>query len=190
MSIVQRLHKIKSVLNHIWARGKVSPSSFSHLSVQPFAEDFGYNRGTPIDRFYIEQFLGANRSVIKGHVLEIGENTYTKKFADAAFKSSVLAPYEASEVDIVCDLGQPVQAHLKGISDCFICVQTLNFIYDFKGALKNIKDLMKPGGTVLFTVAGISQISKYDSDRWGGLLSFYSPRFRARVARGLYRGFN
>src|SRR5438094_3360732 len=37
----------------------------------PISTDFGYDRGTPIDRYYIEAFLSHHRSSIRGHVLEV-----------------------------------------------------------------------------------------------------------------------
>ena len=56
--------------------------------------------------------------------------------------------------------------------DCFICTQTLNFIYDVKSAIKNAHSLLKPGGTMLATVACLTQISRYDMDRWGDYWRF------------------
>jgi len=57
-------------------------------------------------------------------------------------------------------------------TDCFIVTQTLNFIYDVKSAVKGIFHMLKDGGIVLATVAGISQISRYDMDRWGDYWRF------------------
>lgn len=49
-------------------------------------EQMGFGRGTPIDRYYLESFLSAHSKDIKGDVLEIAENTYTKKFGDSQCK--------------------------------------------------------------------------------------------------------
>lgn len=56
--------------------------------------------------------------------------------------------------------------------DCFILTQTLNFIYDFKSAIAGLHYMLKDGGVGLITVAGISQISRYDMDRWGDYWRF------------------
>ncbi|GEM_PF-2898356 len=56
--------------------------------------------------------------------------------------------------------------------DCFIVTQTLNFIYDVKSAVRGIFHMLKDGGIILATVAGISQISRYDMDRWGDYWRF------------------
>ena len=39
--------------------------------LQPFSTVFGSDRGTCIDRYYIERFLAANSSDIHGRVLEV-----------------------------------------------------------------------------------------------------------------------
>ena len=48
--------------------------------LKPISRLFGFDRGQPIDRYYIETFLQKNRSDIGGRVLEIGDPGYTLKF--------------------------------------------------------------------------------------------------------------
>ena len=45
--------------------------------------DWGYDRGLPIDRYYIEQFLSAHTKDIYGHVLEFTDDSSTQKFGGA-----------------------------------------------------------------------------------------------------------
>src|SRR5216117_2974376 len=49
----------------------------------PLSHDFGYDRGTPIDRYYIERFLSDERCSIRGRVLEVKDTTYTDRFGTA-----------------------------------------------------------------------------------------------------------
>jgi SAM-dependent methyltransferase len=56
--------------------------------------------------------------------------------------------------------------------DCIILTQTLQFIYDVQAALKTLYRILKPGGILLATFAGISQISRWDMDRWGHYWNF------------------
>jgi SAM-dependent methyltransferase len=58
--------------------------------------------------------------------------------------------------------------------DCVILTQTLQFIYDVKAAVRTIYRILKPGGVLLATVGGISQISRWDMDRWGHYWNFTS----------------
>jgi SAM-dependent methyltransferase len=56
--------------------------------------------------------------------------------------------------------------------DCVICIQTLLVIYDVKAAIQTIHRILKPGGTALVTVPGISQICRPDIDSWGDYWRF------------------
>lgn len=47
--------------------------------------------------------------------------------------------------------------------DCVIFIQTLQFIYDIRSALKTLHRILKPGGILLATFPGISQNAK---DEW------------------------
>src|SRR5260370_14738656 len=49
----------------------------------PLSSEFGYDRGTPVDRYYIESFLAAHATDINGHTLEIGDDSYTARFGGA-----------------------------------------------------------------------------------------------------------
>lgn len=60
------------------------------LTTEPYSNDFGFDRGQPIDRYYIEKFLYENREIITGDVLEIGDDTYTKKFGLNVKNSHIL----------------------------------------------------------------------------------------------------
>lgn len=140
--------------------------------IHPFNRDFGVWEGTAVDRYYIEIFLHNESASIKGDVLEIAENRYTKKYASGNYQSHVLQLDEAvSQNDIVGDLVTG-----KGLSDeqfdCIILTQTLPFIYDFRSALGNLRRILKPNGVLLATLSGISQISRFDMDRWGDYWRF------------------
>ena len=54
-----------------------------------------------------------------------------------------------------------------GVYDCLLLTQTLHVIFDVHAAVKNIHRLLKPGGAALITIPSLSQISRYDADRWG-----------------------
>ena len=45
-------------------------------------------------------------------------------------------------------------------------------IYDVKAAIRTIHRILKPGGTALVTVPGISQICRPDIDSWGDYWRF------------------
>jgi len=162
------------------------------VRTQPISRLFGIDRGMPIDRYYIEKFLAAHSHDISGCILEIAEDTYARKFADLQSRETTV--FETLHVDgsgkpstITGDLSKP--ASLPGNRyDCFICTQTYNFIYDVKQAIAGTHRLLKNDGIVLATVAGISQVSRYDMDRWGDYWRFTSQSalqlFEAEFGKG------
>jgi SAM-dependent methyltransferase len=141
--------------------------------VTPISRAFGKDRGLPIDRYYIEQFLSAHALDIRGHVLEVGYDTYTRKFGgDRVTKSDVLHVIQGNpKATVVADLTCADNISPE-IFDCIILTQTLQFIYDVEAALKTIYRILKPGGILLATFGGISQISRWDMDRWGHFWNF------------------
>jgi glycosyltransferase involved in cell wall biosynthesis/SAM-dependent methyltransferase len=143
--------------------------------VTPLNRDFGYSRGTPVDRYYIERFLAENAASIRGRVLEVADNTYTRRFGgDRVRQSDVLHvnPQDANAT-IIGDLTHA--DHIPSDSfDCVILTQTLQVIYDVPAALRTIHRILTPGGVALVTVPGISPISRYDMDRWGYFWAFTS----------------
>ena len=143
--------------------------------VQPISRNWGSERGLPVDRYYIEHFLARQASDIRGHVLEIGDATYTRRFGgERVTKSDVLHVAEnRPQVTILGDLTRA--DHIPSDTfDCVILTQTLQVIFDVPAALKTLYRVLKPGGVALVTVAGISKISRYDMDRWGYYWSFTS----------------
>ena len=129
---------------------------------------FGSDRGRPIDRWYIERFLERHRDDIRGRVLEVAEATYTGWYGDGQVTSSdvLYATEGLPEATVVGDLttgdGLP-----SGAYDCFICTQTLQFIYDVAAAVRGTRELLVPGGVLLCSVPALSQTSRLDRERWG-----------------------
>jgi SAM-dependent methyltransferase len=143
--------------------GAVKFGSFFRLT--PFSTRFGYDRGQPIDRYYIENFLGCHVNDIHGRVLEIGDRAYTIRFGGSRVViSDVLHVTESNpQATIIGDL--TAADHIPSDSfDCIILTQTLHLIYDVRLAIQTAHRILKPGGVLLVTFPGITQIS---SDRWG-----------------------
>jgi SAM-dependent methyltransferase len=110
---------------------------------------------------------------IKGCVLEIGNDEYTKKFGGGRVsKSEILHAVEGNpKATIVADL--TCADHIPSETfDCIICTQTLQCIYDVRAAIYELYRILKSGGVLLATSSGISQISRYDMNRWGDYWRF------------------
>jgi glycosyltransferase involved in cell wall biosynthesis len=139
---------------------------FSNLRrLTPISRDFGYDRGQPIDRYYIEQFLARHAADVQGRVLEVGDDTYTDRFGTNRVNVSDVLHVDESNpaATIVGDLA--TADHIPSDTfDCIILTQTLQFIYDVPAAIRTLHRILKPGGVVLATFPGVSQIAR---DRWG-----------------------
>jgi SAM-dependent methyltransferase len=131
--------------------------------LQPVSREFGYDRGLPIDRYYIARFLAARADDIHGRVIEIGDDAYTRRFGGARVtRRDVLHVEPVPGATFVGDLA--CADHLPSDAfDCVILTQTLHLIYDVRAALATVHRILKPGGRLLATAPGISQIS---DDQW------------------------
>jgi hypothetical protein len=140
---------------------------------RPISGNYGFERGTPIDRFYIDQFLDDHQHAIRGHVLEIGDDEYTRAYGgDGVDHVDVLHAGPGNpRATIVADLADAPQIP-DGAFDCVICTQTLLLIYDVRAAVRTLHRILKPGGTALVTVPGVSRICRDEADEWGDYWRF------------------
>jgi hypothetical protein len=148
---------VKMSLYHPPKAGKINMGDFNRTT--PFSYDFGYDRGGPVDRYYIENFLEAESGRVKGRVLEIGDNEYTLKYGGSKLtKSDILHINDSNpKATFVGDLSDA--PHLPANTfDCIVLTQTLHLIYNYKGALETCYRVLKPGGALLLTAPGISHI--------------------------------
>ena len=147
--------------------GRVRFGSFRRLT--PISREYGFDRGLPVDRWYIEQFLEHCALDVKGHVLEIKEDAYTRRFGGDRVTASDVLCLEADDprATIVGDL--VALDHVASNSfDCAIVTQTLQLVYDVGAALRTLHRILRPGGVLLATVPGLSQTSPHQEwgDRW------------------------
>jgi SAM-dependent methyltransferase len=167
----------KGALGKVWSemagrfmRPAKSTVDFGDLRrVTPISRRYGYDRGTPVDRYYIEKFLNSRRERIFGTVLEISENTYTRKFGGERVERSEVLHYNdpSPPATVTGDLTNA--PHLPSdYFDCIIITQTLMLIYDVRAAVETLHRILKPGGTVLATQAGLTQIAEEEAwnDTW------------------------
>lgn len=156
-----------------WHRRKLEPwlgwVRFGHFRrLLPISQMYGFERGQPIDRYYIEKFLACHAQDIQGHVLEICDPFYTFKFGgDRVTQSDVLdADADNPTATLIADLADAAQVPAN-IYDCIILTQTLQFIYNTRAALQTMFRILKPGGVLLLTVPCISRLDHDNTSKWG-----------------------
>ncbi|NWG47204.1 MAG: methyltransferase domain-containing protein [Alphaproteobacteria bacterium] len=162
ITLQQRKHKLQ------WPRaGSVRFGDLERLT--PISKVFGFDRGQAIDRYYIEAFLAANAAHIRGRALELGDATYIRRFGGGKVTQTDVLHVVAGnpEATIIADLTDA--DHIPSDSfDCIIFTQSLQMIYDMRAALRTLHRILKPGGSVLITSAGIAKIGRrLGRDDWG-----------------------
>jgi hypothetical protein len=142
--------------------------------VRPVDAGFGRGRGLPVDRYYGERFIAENAHLIRGDVLEVGDNRYTRAHGGADVSSSAVLHAEAGnpQATLVGDLASGHGLPEGSAYDCVILYDTLQCIYDVPAAVATTHRLLRPGGSVLATFNGIAQISRHDYEHWG---EFWRP---------------
>lgn len=124
----------------------------------PLSDQWGFDRGTPVDRHYIERFLEENRVDIRGRVLEVFDSAYTDRFGVGVERRDVL-DIDASNprATVVADLAA-ADAVAPNQFDCFILTQTLHLVYDTRAAIGHAHRILRPGGVLLVTVPAVSRL--------------------------------
>jgi SAM-dependent methyltransferase len=150
--------------------------------LQPESRDFGKERGTPIDRAYIHEFLWERRTDVRGRTMEVADSGYTDYLGEGRVtQCDVLhvqpgLPWVTIVGDLATGDGVPAQSF-----DCIVLTQTLHLIYDVHAVVRTVHDALRPQGVALVTLPGISQVSQYDRREWGDYW-----RFTADSARRLF----
>jgi SAM-dependent methyltransferase len=153
----------------------------------PFSDSYGYDRGQPIDRHYIEAFLARESESIRGDVLEVRDSTYARQFGAAdgtrihVVDIDPTNPHATVIADLTIEGSLPDQAY-----DTIIMTQTLHVTADDAAGFRTLWRALRPGGTLLFTGPCISRLDNdvADWDRWR-----YTPLgLRARLGELLPDG--
>ena len=128
-------------------------------NTEPVSSGWGFDRGRPVDRYYIDSFLKEHGHDIQGRVLEILNSDYTRRFGSRIEQADILDIDPANrQATIIADL-----ATADSISDdsfdCFILTQTLQLIYEVKSAITHSHRILRPGGVLLVTLPAVSRLA-------------------------------
>lgn len=149
-------------------RIRIGGVDLGHLArAEPVGRRFGLDRGTPVDRWFIEKFLAHHAEDVRGRVLEVGDDSYSRRFGEGVERQDVLhiAPGHPGAT-IVGDIARSGTLPAEAF-DCMIVTQTLQLVYDIRAAVANLAQALRPGGVLLLTMPGVTTVDPAESDgKW------------------------
>lgn len=154
-----------TVLARCVLRGLPVPRWGNLRRVEPFSANFGFERGTPVDRFYLHKFFEANRSVITGRILEVQMPSYTHRYGHDVEVSHTVDINPAFGATYTCDLAD-APAIPSDSYDCLLAPQTLQHVTDPGGVLRTMLRVVKPGGHILASAAALLPLIPDGDDYW------------------------
>ncbi len=146
-------------------RGLPIPRWGNLRRVEPFSRQFGFDRGTPVDRFYLHRFLDANRASISGRVLEVQVASYTKTYGRGVETIHTVDISPQFTPTYLCDLADASRIPSESY-DCFLLPNTLQHVRDLPAVLQTTLRVVKPGGVVLASVAMLLPLIPDGDDFW------------------------
>jgi polysaccharide pyruvyl transferase WcaK-like protein/peptidoglycan/xylan/chitin deacetylase (PgdA/CDA1 family) len=147
------------------APGTVSWGDLRRLS--PISRQWGFDRGRPVDRFYIERFLAENAHLVRGHACELLNDDYARRYGAAELIDVTILDIDPGNphATLLADLTDAAQVP-EGRFDAFILTQVLPYIHDCGGALANVYRSLRPGGTLLVTAPSVIKYHREPEDHW------------------------
>jgi hypothetical protein len=140
---------------------------------------WGFQRGLPVDRWYIESFLSERANLVRGQVLEVKADAYATRFG-ASSVDVVDIDASNERATVVGDLCDPTTL-LPARYDAAIITQTLQFVSDVEAALGNLVTSLRAGGSLLITVPALSRLDG-QNDRWRWTPAGLRQQLRSAVA--------
>jgi hypothetical protein len=148
-------------------RGQPIPRFGNLRRTRPLSADFGFDRGTPIDRYYVDQFFKRHEHRITGRVLEVQMAAYGLRFGRGVSVCHSIDVNPDVGPTYRCDLARSGGVVPDDSYDCFLMPSTIQHLREVEPALKHALRIVRPGGSVLATAAGfVPLIPDHHLDFW------------------------
>jgi hypothetical protein len=132
----------------------------------PFSSTYGFERGTPIDRYYLHAFLSSHRDRITGDVLEVQTSSYTERFGHDVSRADTFDIVPQFAPTYLCDFAHCGDLIPGGAYDCLLLPNTLPHLRELDLALAHARRVVRPGGTILASAAGLLPLTGDVADYW------------------------
>ena len=152
--------------------------------VRPLSQKWGWDRGLPTHRYYLNQYFQELSSDIRGHCLEFQDDAYTSLYGGSNVTKLEILHIDDSNTraTIVADLTKPNDIP-SNCFDCIICSHVLHMIFEFDKAIHELYRILKPGGVLLVAVPHVSMCTPEVQEFWrftpDGLFSALAKTFGA-----------
>jgi SAM-dependent methyltransferase len=148
------------------ARGYELPRWGNLRRTTPFSSTFGFERGTPVDRHYLHRFLDTHRALITGDVLEVQTSSYTQRFGHDLGRVASFDIVPLFQPTYLCDLAHSEAILPSAAFDCVLLPNTLQHLRELDACLANILRVVRPGGAILASAAGLLPLTGDVADLW------------------------
>jgi SAM-dependent methyltransferase len=148
------------------ARGYPLPRWGNLRRTAPFSSTFGFERGTPVDRYYLHRFLEANAALITGDVLEVQTSSYTSRFGRGVRRSATVDIVPLFNPTYLCDLAHADHVLPPAAFDCVLLPNTLQHLRELDACLAQLMRVLRPGGAILASAAGLLPLTGDVPDLW------------------------
>jgi SAM-dependent methyltransferase len=132
----------------------------------PFSAAYGFERGTPIDRHYLHRFLNVHRDLITGDVLEVQNSSYTTRYGHDLRRTETFDILPQFSPTYLCDFARSEGIVPSASYDCVLLPNTLQHLRDLDACLRNALRVVRPGGVILASAAGLIPLTGDTPDYW------------------------
>jgi hypothetical protein len=132
----------------------------------PFSSSYGFERGTPIDRYYLHAFLSAHRDRIAGDVLEVQTTGHTDRFGQGVRRADTFDVDPRFSPTHLCDFAHCERVIPSQSYDCLLLPNTLPHFRELDLALAHALRVVRPGGTILASAGGLLPLTGDAPDYW------------------------
>jgi SAM-dependent methyltransferase len=147
-------------------RGHDRPRWGNLRRTRPFSTAYGFERGTPIDRYYLHRFLDAHRALIAGDVLEVQSSTYTRRFGRDLTRTDTFDIVPAHAPTYLGDFADSDGVIPSDAYDCVLLPNTLQHFRRLDACLRHALRVVRPGGAILASAAGFLPLTGDAGDYW------------------------
>lgn len=139
-------------------RRKSRPPRWGNLRhLEPFSASFGFDRGTPIDRYYMAQFFTAHADAFRGAAGEVADSTFVDqvgrhRISDLSIIDNDPTNQRATMIADISAEGSLPSSRF----DCLVIAQTLQYIANPEQAVEVCFGAVRPGGALLLAVPALT----------------------------------